>query len=551
MRASRPVRAACCLALACGCGRELVPGPGPAPEAAAAPAKRVASGPPKERPVICVSVSSSGQEADGGSAHPCISSDGRVVAFSSHATNLVPGDTNGLSDVFVHDRETGRTERVSVSSTGSEADGPLGMGCQHPSISADGRYVVFTSHATNLVPGDRNGASDVFVRDRKTGTTSRVSVTSSGSEAHGYSFEGVISADGRFVVFRSIAPDLVGNDTNGCCDVFLRDLRKGATVRVSEKPGGGEADGGSVVATISADGRVVAYESHATNLAPGAGPPGDKMDIYFHDRVTGTTTRAGLQLPGRQSTQVFSLSADGRYVAFQSVGVDLVGGDSNGKQDVFVHDRKTGKITRVSVTSSGGEPDGPSYGGSLSADGRLVVFQSFAANIMPDNPKRWKQVYVLDRITGAIARVTERLSGGPAFLSHFGRISADGRSVVFTSYARDLVPEDTGGMPNIFVARYPPPSDRGAAAKEAIPALIEALKDTDYEVRMSAISDLSRVCGPAAVPTLLEALKDKESRVRKRAARALGRFGPAAKAAVPTLLEALKDKESRVRTSAA
>ncbi len=229
-----------------------------------------------------MSVATDGTEADGVSYTSAISADGRFVAFYSGATNLVSGDTNGTTDVFVHDRQTGTTERVSVATGGGQADnGSFGP----PAISADGRFVAFYSNATNLVGGDTNSKYDIFVHDRQTGTTERVSVATGGGQATDSSQSPAISADGRFVTFYSNATNLVGGDTNGAADVFVHDRQTGTTERVSVATGGGQATGGdSYDPAISADGRFVAFDSAATNLVSGDSNSSD--DMFVHDRGT-------------------------------------------------------------------------------------------------------------------------------------------------------------------------------------------------------------------------------------------------------------------------
>src|SRR5438094_669752 len=186
-----------------------------------------------------VSVASGGTEGNGASLSSALSADGRFVAFVSAATDLVAADTNGVSDVFVHDRQTGMTARVSVASGGTQANG---VSCS-PALSADGRLVAFQSDATNLVVGDTNGKTDVFVHDRQTGTTERVSVASGGGtqgtgNSGGFFAFPALSADGRLVAFQSDATNLVAGDTNGATDLFVHDRQNGTTARASAPPGG-------------------------------------------------------------------------------------------------------------------------------------------------------------------------------------------------------------------------------------------------------------------------------------------------------------------------
>src|SRR5438309_280140 len=239
-----------------------------------------------------VSVDSAGTQSVGPSlagpfaAPPSISADGRFVVFAACARNLAPGDTNGFGDVFVHDRGTGVTERLSVDGAGTEANDTI----HQPAISADGRLVAFVSAATNLVPGDTNGQSDVFVHDRRTRTTERVSVDCAGTQADRESDPPAISADGRLVAFVCPATNLVPGDTNGQSDVFVHDRQTRATERVSVDSAGTEADGGSDRPAIIAGGRFVACGTVATNLVPGA--TNGEWDESVHDRRPRTTERA-------------------------------------------------------------------------------------------------------------------------------------------------------------------------------------------------------------------------------------------------------------------
>jgi hypothetical protein len=243
-----------------------------------------------------VSVSSAGDQGNGDSYCPSIDADGRFVAFYSEASNLVPGDTNGKPDFFVHDRETGLTERVSVSSTGEQANG--WPGSTTASISADGRYVAFSSWATNLVPGDTNGQMDVFLRDRLAGTTERVSVSSSGAQGNNESGGAAVSADGRFVEFGSYASNLAPGDANGKRDIFVRDRLTGLTERVSVSSFGDEGDDDSQYPTgISADGRFAVFDSLASNLVPG--DTNGHVDVFVHDRCGALLSAPGTRgVPG-------------------------------------------------------------------------------------------------------------------------------------------------------------------------------------------------------------------------------------------------------------
>ena len=284
-----------------------------------------------------VSISSDGLPGNGGSYTASISADGRFVAFASEANNLVPDDTNGTQDVFVHDRDLGTTERVSVNSAGVQGN----QWSESPSISADGYSVAFLSHASNLVANDTNGQEDVFVHDGRHGATERASISSSGAQAELYSFvrNGSISADGQRVVFGSEASNLVPGDTNGRADVFVRDRATQTTRRVNVGPGGAQAnDHANGFPVISANGRYVACASRASNLVPG--DSNNETDLFVHDLETGATTRVNFGYDGRESNGHTgfwtSLSAEGRIVAFSSYADNLVPGDTNDQQDIFV-----------------------------------------------------------------------------------------------------------------------------------------------------------------------------------------------------------------------
>ncbi len=344
-----------------------------------------------------MSTDSNGQLGNDYSEIPSISDDLRYIAFESVASNLVPGDTNGRTDCFVKDRQTGITERVNVDSNGLEGN----HGCYSPSISADGRYVAFPSGASNLVPNDTNGAMDVFLHDRETGVTERVSVDSTGQEANGSNVHTIISADGRYVAFYSTATNLVPGDTNGTTDVFVHDRVTGITERVSVDSSGQEANGGSGGPSISSDGRYVAFGSAASNLVPG--DTNGTSDVFVHDRVTGLTERVSVDSNGQEanglnrltgSSVYETISGDGRYVVFISEASNLVTGDTNGIRDIFVHDRVTGMTERVNVDNNGEEANGLSINATISADGRYVAFDSYASNLVPGDTNASQDVFV-------------------------------------------------------------------------------------------------------------------------------------------------------------
>jgi Tol biopolymer transport system component len=410
--------------------------------------------------VARVNMSSANDQAEGASSGAVLSSGGRYVAFLSGAPNLVPDDANRTLDVFVRDLRTARTSRVSVSPDGAESNGPS----EKPSISADGRIVAFPSVATNLVPDDRNGVQDVFVRDRARGTTARVSV-GRGGEADGPSLAALVSADGRVVAYSSDASNLVAGDRNGSLDVFLSGVGHGRTSRVSAGPLGESTDR-SEASSIDADGEVVAFRSYAPNLVFGDG--NGLADVFVYDRRGDTTERVNVSSGGLESDAATfrgMVSGDGRFVGFRSRANDLVPRDTNGALDVFVHDRATGVTTRVSVATDGTQADSSGFDRSsrwslfmsrpfLSADGRYAAFTSRAPNLVEGDRNGKADVFVHDLWTGRTIRVSLTAGGGEADGdSCVAGISADGRVVAFTSLADNLVPGDTNGRRDVFVAR--------------------------------------------------------------------------------------------------
>ena len=263
----------------------------------------------------------------------------------------------------------GTTQRVSLGQGGVQGNA---FSESFGAISAGGRYVAFTSEATNLVPSDTNGLADVFVRDRQSGTTQRISVSTSGTEGNGISYDAHLSAGGRFVAFRSQGSTLVPNDTNGAEDAFVHDRKTGTTRRVSIRTGGGQANGSVVGVDISADGRFVTFTSNASNLVPG--DTNGFLDLFVRDRMTGITSRVNVGPGGVECPLGGSggaMSADGRYVAFNSSCSNIVKGGTNGQAHAFVRDRQTGTNQLVSRNSAGAQGNGLSFAGDLSADGRF------------------------------------------------------------------------------------------------------------------------------------------------------------------------------------
>ena len=421
-----------------------------------------------------VSVIASGVRAAGDSnlrhGGGALSADGRYVVFHSYRPSLVRNDRNGVADVFLRDLERGETHLVSATFDGSTANAYAA----DASISADGRHVAFFSPASDLVSGDRNGSGDIFVWNRATGVRELASVGSSGAQANDESLESAISADGRYVAFTSFASNLARNDTNGWSDVFLRDRQAGYTERVSVASDGHQADGNSWQPCVSADGRFVAFYSTASNLVPD--DQGDMQDVFVRDRQTRQTRRISETADGTAANGYSvqpALSGNGRYVAFVSDADNLAPGDTNGRIDVFVRDLETGAVERVSVSSSGTQGNGGSYEPALSADGRYVVFESFASNLVPGDTNRSDDVFVHDRETHTTSRVSSGVSGVQADdANSTPSVSADGRYVAFRSDASNLAPNDGNRSSDVYVKDLGPRDD-GAVTFTIKPAALE------------------------------------------------------------------------------
>jgi len=375
--------------------------------------------------VTLVSKTVNGRPGNGNSAFPSLSHDGRYVGFSSSASDLVPQDTNGGSDYFVYDRISGRNLRASVSSAGrpSRYEGTDDkFFSTFGTLSPDARYATFVTRARDLVAGDDDDVQDVFVRDLRTGRTTMESrpVTSSGRRADaGNGALPLISRDGRYVMFRSLATDMVPADYGdcgvrytGCANIFVRDRSAGTTTLLS-RTRTGKPDNETARLSMSYDGQVRAWSSVSSDIVPG--DTNTVSDVFVHDARTGRTKRVSVTSSGEQqndpgsptqSTDSFqvagtsryvSLSADGRYVAFDSRSTNLVPKDTNGANDVFVHDVATGATLRVSVSSTGQEGNADSLRPALSANGRVVVFQSDADNLAAGDDDKTSDVYLHDR----------------------------------------------------------------------------------------------------------------------------------------------------------
>ncbi|WP_165821307.1 Ig-like domain-containing protein [Nocardioides gansuensis] len=401
-----------------------------------------------------VSVSSSGVQGDGHSVRSALSGNGRYVVFDSRATTFAPTG-GGFFNVFWRDLQTGVTERVGVGVGGAVPNSQS----SDPVVSDDGRYVAFWSSATNLAPGDTNGVNDAFLFDRQTAATTLLSVAADGTQANGASSMRSISADGRYALFGSAASNLVPGDTNGVVDLFLADTQQDIVTRVSVASDGSEANGQSSSADLSDDGRYVAFYSAASNLVPGDTNNGG--DIFLRDLVAGTTERVSVTSSGTEvNATLFSsrvgVSAGGRYVAFQSNADSLTPNDTSSGNDIFIRDRVAGTTELVSRAFTGALSNGQSHSPSLSSDGRRVLFQSSASNLVPGDTNATVDTFVSDLDTGTTVRVSVAEDGiQQSSGTQDGVISGDGTRFLFASTAANLTAGDTNGVFDVFTGSVP------------------------------------------------------------------------------------------------
>jgi hypothetical protein len=388
----------------------------------------------------------------GGNHHsdqPALSADGRWVAFASRSDNLVPGDSNFSKDIFVKDLWSGYVIRVSVGTGGLQANGDSSS----PSISADGRYITFETAASNLIPNDFNNYGDVFVYDRYTQTTTRVSVDSNGQEGNHASMQPRISGDGRHIVFYSQASNLVSGDSNGQGDVFVRRRDTNETIRASIAWNSGQGTYHSGGGDISDDGRYVVFISFSPNLVPG--DTNNAQDVFLRDTLNDTTTlvsvRFGTNTPGNDHSYWPRIDGNGDNIVFHSSATDLLPIDTNGVVDVFVRRRTTGKTLCASMTENFVQSWGHSMAGSISADGRYVTFHSTASNLTSKSSFA-QDIFVKDMVNWSV-KIVNLTSEGYTAQDSSGMpvISDDGRYVAFSTMDDGMVPDDTNAYMDVVV----------------------------------------------------------------------------------------------------
>ncbi|MGW6735671.1 TolB family protein [Streptomyces sp. NPDC055013] len=374
------------------------------------------------------SVAPDGTDGNRGSDGQSLSADGRHLAFVSDADNLVAGDSNGVADAFVRDLRTGVTRLASTSADGTPGDANV----LDVSLSADGRYLAFTSNPTY-----NTADNHVFVKDLRTGALQRID----DAVDTGYTAGSMpaLSADGRYVAFVALRTSETGQAGDSSNRVYRVDRVTGERVRISQVPGEGAWKSAATQPTISADGNKVGYQFFVPYPTRG-----DWSDAYVRDVRSGELTQVDKAPDGAASdghTEYPQVSADGRYAVFNSLDSKLTPGDTNGTHNAFVRDLRTGDLRRIDAA------DPAAYTGSarLSADSRYLVFGSAAPNTA-------RQVYVRDLRTGRTELVSAAAQGGPsADYAEYPVIDRHGRTVAFGSRGADLVPDDTADTTHVYV----------------------------------------------------------------------------------------------------
>jgi len=434
---------------------------------------------------VRVSVDSAGDEADNQSSQPAMSANGRFVIYESGATNLVAADNNNAHDIFIRDRDSDgdgifdeggavSTSRVSIDSVGNEANAPS----NNAAVSANGRFVSFTSSASNLVAGDGNNHADIFVHDLTNGQTIRLSTAADGVEANGDSDYSALSADGRYIVYTSSASNLVTTDTNNLTDVFLHDRDSDGdgifdeageiSVTLISHNGGTQANADSFWPAISDNGQQIAFVSQADNLV--ADDTNSSFDVFVYGLSSGLVRRVSIAADGSEANNYsgygdIAISENGRFIAFDSAATNLIPGDTPAFTTVYLHDRdsdengifdEAGTIanTRISTGINNQDSDDHAYMGDMSANGRFITFQSVANNLVPDDTNFVDDVFRYDGTTGETERVSIATEGWESNGSSYAAtISNDGEQIAFMSSATNFVGliGDTNGVPDIFV----------------------------------------------------------------------------------------------------
>lgn len=375
----------------------------------------------------------------------------RYVVYETRSTNLAPGQTNSVNRIFRRDNQTGQELHISVPTAGGQPNGDSFS----PTISADGNLVAFASVASNLVSGDTNNATDIFVRNISAGTTTRISVTESGGQTNGFSFIPAMSANGQFVVYSSGASNIVAGDTNGVNDIFRVRLSDLNTIRISVSSSHAQADGQSGQPTISSDGNLVAFDSEATNLV--ASDTNFSTDVFIRNISTGTTTRQSTNSSGAQVGNGGYdpvITPNGDFVVFTSNANNLVTpSTATNRNHIYRKDLGTGITILVSRNEAGTQGNFDSFISSVSGDGNIVGFVSEASNLIGvgNDTNSVRDAFVYNISANTMRRVNVRDDGSQVFdfTSSIG-VSDDGLSAAIDTQAALIPARDTNGVWDVY-----------------------------------------------------------------------------------------------------
>lgn len=387
-----------------------------------------------------ISISSASVKGSASSTQQSVSADGRYVVFRSASSNLVSGDTNGSSDVFLRDRSTGTTSLVSVSSNGTQAN----YGGDSPSISYDGRYVVFTTNATNLDTSDTYPGADIYLRDIINGTTTLISKVANNPDNN--AVIGKISADGRFVVYQSKNPNTIYQD------IYVADLNDNSITLVSKDANNNNGNNSSEAPSISCDGGIIAFSSRATNFV--SGDTNNSADVFTVERIGGNII-SNLSIGGNNHSVAgtSAVSCDGNYITFQSDATNLVSGDTNSSKDVFRYSRVNKQTELISKSTSSALGNGNSVEASISGDGRYIAYSSGSTNLVASDTNGTEDIFIRDTKTGTTELLSQNSTGTYGnFGSYAPVISADGKYAVYYTAATNLVSGDTDNTADILIS---------------------------------------------------------------------------------------------------